>query len=119
MTRPPGYLLDLRGARVDAEVFEDGCRGTRPPASRPILAQAVRLFDAALALWRGPAFGEFAESFARPVAVRLEALRRAAARGPRGGATARGARRGGGRAAEDLLAEHPLPSVRLRSRCGR
>ena len=42
-------------------------------------AEAARELDAALALWRGPAYGEFSEGFAQAPAVRLAELRTAAA----------------------------------------
>src|SRR5882757_7183148 len=76
LTRAPGYLLDLDGARLDAEVFEATCRAARRTTQDP--QAAARLLAEALALWRGPAFGEFANSFAASPAARLERLRVAA-----------------------------------------
>ncbi|MCV2487758.1 winged helix-turn-helix domain-containing protein [Geodermatophilus sp. YIM 151500] len=76
-TRSPGYELAVEPSAVDAERFEAGCREARRlvPADP---AGAVARLDEALALWRGPAFGEFAEAFARGRAVRMEELRTAA-----------------------------------------
>ena len=99
VTRAPGYLLDLRGARVDAELFEQWCRAAR---ARMVAdpAEAARLFEDALGLWRGPAFGDLADGLAHPAAVRLEQLRRGAAEDRaevllRAGGGRAGARRGG------------------------
>lgn len=78
VTGPRGYRLDLDGEPTDAELFEDGCRAARARLSTDP-AGAVALFDRALAHWRGQAFGECAESFARPAAVHLEEQRRIAA----------------------------------------
>jgi predicted ATPase/DNA-binding SARP family transcriptional activator len=62
LTRPPGYLLHVPPGDLDARRFEQ------------LLADAK--LDQALALWRGPAYAEFADDdFARPEAARLEELR--------------------------------------------
>lgn len=76
-TRAPGYLIAVDPSCVDAERFEAGCRAARrigPTDPR----RAVALVDEALALWRGPAYGEFGEGFARAPARRLDELRTAA-----------------------------------------
>ncbi|MFC3961067.1 BTAD domain-containing putative transcriptional regulator [Nocardia jiangsuensis] len=69
-TRPPGYLLDAEA--LDAAEFArllGAARDADPERARHLL-------DAALALWRGPAYAEFAELDAvRPEADRLGALR--------------------------------------------
>ncbi|MFC8529690.1 BTAD domain-containing putative transcriptional regulator [Nocardia sp. NPDC057227] len=69
-TRPPGYLLDADV--LDAAEFArllGAARDADPERARHLL-------DAALALWRGPAYAEFAELDAvRPEADRLGALR--------------------------------------------
>jgi predicted ATPase/DNA-binding SARP family transcriptional activator len=75
VTRPPGYLLDISGAAVDAARFADLVAKARAAETA---AAALALLDQALALWRGPAFAEFADTFARGEAVRLEELRLAA-----------------------------------------
>ncbi|WP_154402245.1 BTAD domain-containing putative transcriptional regulator [Ornithinimicrobium cavernae] len=67
---PAGY--ELSGGSVDAEEFEDLLR-----QARSVEPQRVReLLGRALALWRGTAYGEYAEaSFARPASERLARLR--------------------------------------------
>ncbi|QUX27393.1 winged helix-turn-helix domain-containing protein [Nocardiopsis akebiae] len=71
--RPPGYLLDVPPASVDAERFQllaDAARDAAAPRER------VRLLTEALELWRGPAYADVAdEEFARPAAARLEERR--------------------------------------------
>lgn len=77
-TRPPGYLLDARSAARDDREFLDLVRaaeGRLPGAPHEALAG----LEQALALWRGPAWAEFADSFARGEALRLEERRHAAA----------------------------------------
>ncbi|GAA4928458.1 putative ATPase [Actinomycetospora succinea] len=68
-TEPPGYVLDLPPDGLDATaavVLRDRSRS----------GGGVDLLDEALALWRGPAFAEFAdEDPFRPVAARLDELR--------------------------------------------
>ena len=74
-TRPPGYVLEVPGEAVDVERFAallGQARGTGPPAA------ALGLLDQALALWRGPAYAEFASTFARGESLRLHELRVAA-----------------------------------------
>jgi predicted ATPase/DNA-binding SARP family transcriptional activator len=73
-TSPPGYRLDIPVAWTDAYVFGREVRKARELAAWDP-ATALAVFDEALALWRGPAFVEFADTFARPEAVRLEQLR--------------------------------------------
>ncbi|HVE98481.1 MAG TPA: BTAD domain-containing putative transcriptional regulator [Mycobacteriales bacterium] len=74
VTRPPGYLLVAGESSIDASCFEARYRAARARAAVDPGAAAV-LLDEALALWRGPAYGEFADGFARPAAIRLEELR--------------------------------------------
>jgi predicted ATPase/DNA-binding SARP family transcriptional activator len=76
-SRAPGYLVAADRSAVDAERFEAACRDARRLGPGDPSA-AVRLLDDALGLWRGPAYGEFGEGFARAPAVRLEELRVAA-----------------------------------------
>jgi predicted ATPase/DNA-binding SARP family transcriptional activator len=74
-TRAPGYVLELPGDAVDAERFAallDQARAAASPSG------ALALLDRALALWRGPAYAEFASTFARGEALRLQELRVAA-----------------------------------------
>ncbi len=69
-TRPAGYVLD--GGDVDAVRFREllaESRATADPSAR------ARLLADALALWRGPAFADFAdEEFTRPAITALEEL---------------------------------------------
>ncbi|VEI86469.1 Probable regulatory protein embR [Nocardiopsis dassonvillei] len=71
--RPPGYLLDVPPASVDAERFHllaDAAQDAAGPRER------ARLLTEALELWRGPAYADVAdEEFARPTAARLEERR--------------------------------------------
>jgi predicted ATPase/DNA-binding SARP family transcriptional activator len=69
---PAGYSIGPGPGGLDADRFE-ALRGQAAGASA---ARAAALFDEALALWRGPAYAEFADrDFARPEAVRLDELR--------------------------------------------
>src|SRR5690606_39247130 len=64
VTRPPGYLLATGPHAVDADRFADGVRKAAGLiAADP--AGAVALLDGVLGLWRGPAYAEFAGSFAQ------------------------------------------------------
>jgi predicted ATPase/DNA-binding SARP family transcriptional activator len=77
VTRAPGYLLAIAPEAVDAERFEaTATRAAGLATTDP--RTAVGLLDEALALWRGPAYAEFAGGFAQATAVRLEELRLAA-----------------------------------------
>jgi DNA-binding SARP family transcriptional activator/streptogramin lyase len=75
VTQPPGYLLRLADEAVDARRFEVlAAQGWRQLDDDP--AGAVATFEAALALWHGPALGEFAFSdFAQREIHRLDELR--------------------------------------------
>ncbi|MDQ1520494.1 MAG: hypothetical protein QOI55_1567 [Actinomycetota bacterium] len=76
VTQDPGYRLDADDDAIDSARFErlvEQARRTPP-------TQAITIVDAALALWRGRAFGEFADEWwALPHATRLEELRIVAA----------------------------------------
>ena len=73
VARGGGYCLELSAGVVDAEEFmrlTDEARGLAEPGD------AARAYAAALAWWRGPAFGELADHDGiRAEAVRLEELR--------------------------------------------
>ena len=76
VTQPPGYALRVDRADLDAVLFADlAAEGSRLlAAGRPGAARDQ--LGAALALWRGDAYADFAdEPFARPEISRLEALR--------------------------------------------
>lgn len=69
---PAGYRLALPPGAVDAGRFE----ALRSRAAGMPAPQAAGVLDEALALWRGPAYAEFADhGFAAPEAARLEELR--------------------------------------------
>ena len=68
---PPGYLLDLAPDRVDVNRFEALLAPTADGATA-----AVSRYEAALALWRGPALADVgAADFAEAAAQRLTAAR--------------------------------------------
>src|SRR6516165_8092115 len=76
LTRPPGYLLELRPDQLDAACFTDLIGQAKRRAAGGELAAAAALLDEALGLWRGPAWAEFAEfDFARAEVTRLEGQR--------------------------------------------
>ncbi|MER5947601.1 BTAD domain-containing putative transcriptional regulator [Streptomyces sp. NPDC001904] len=102
----PGYRLDLTGAEVDAVTFRDLVERARAAADP---AERAGLLDAALELWRGPAFADFADAaFVRGPVRRLEEVRlvaleeRAAARIASGRHDLVAGELGG------LVARHPL-----------
>lgn len=67
-TRAPGYVLEIPADAVDAERFA-ALLGQARVAAAP--SAALALLDRGLALWRGPAYAEFASTFARGEALRL------------------------------------------------
>ncbi|WP_242424667.1 BTAD domain-containing putative transcriptional regulator [Frankia sp. EI5c] len=72
-TRPGGWSLCLAPEQVDITVFESLLELSRRV---PDAAERLALLDDALALWRGPPFGDLAEHPAlRPVATRLAQAR--------------------------------------------
>ena len=71
-THPPGYLLDV--SAIDADRFT----ALLVDRSGESPADVLDRLDAALGLWRGPAYAEFADGFARGEAARLEHLRASA-----------------------------------------
>ncbi|HEU4422266.1 MAG TPA: BTAD domain-containing putative transcriptional regulator [Pilimelia sp.] len=108
LTRAPGYVLDAGQARVDAAEFEELVvrARTRAPADP---RHSAALLDEALALWRGPAYAEFAdEDFARAEAGRLEELRVTAAEDRVEAALALGRPEDAVVRLEPLVVEHPL-----------
>ena len=75
VTDAPGYRLPREALTLDADRFED-LVGRAGGVAEQDPRTAVALTDEALALWRGPALGEFAdEPFARAAADRWETLR--------------------------------------------
>ncbi|MFP5378075.1 MAG: BTAD domain-containing putative transcriptional regulator [Acidimicrobiia bacterium] len=74
-----GYRLAVEPGQVDAGRFEALVARAGAALDGGRAAAALDLVDDALALWRGPAFADFAfEPFARAEIARLDALRAAA-----------------------------------------
>jgi peptide/nickel transport system substrate-binding protein len=68
-TRPPGYMVELTGAALDAREFG---RLTAAARTQPH-AEAIESFDRALALWRGAALADAElEGHAQTAATRLD-----------------------------------------------
>jgi DNA-binding SARP family transcriptional activator/WD40 repeat protein/tRNA A-37 threonylcarbamoyl transferase component Bud32 len=75
-TTPPGYALVVDQGVVDATTFEDLARRGMRDIDGGAPDAAVRSLEDALQLWRGRAFGEFAdEAWVRAEAARLDELR--------------------------------------------
>ena len=71
-----GYRLDLEGHSLDTADFEEHFERGRSLLDDGVAEAASEQFTRALALWRGPAYGDFAYSdFARAESERLEELR--------------------------------------------
>jgi serine/threonine protein kinase/DNA-binding SARP family transcriptional activator/WD40 repeat protein len=100
-----GYELVLNGATYDAAEFEARLSEAREHTP----GDALKVYDDALALWSGRAFGEDADEWwLRPVAVRLEELRLVAME-ERADCLVEAGRHGEAVAElEGLIAEHPL-----------
>ncbi|TDV48874.1 AfsR/SARP family transcriptional regulator [Actinophytocola oryzae] len=74
-TRSPGYVLRVEPDDVDHVRFQRLVTEARAAAARGDAERAAELFDEALSLWRGPAFGELAQSTLAAEAARLEEAR--------------------------------------------
>jgi DNA-binding SARP family transcriptional activator len=102
VTAPPGYAVhaDTDAARFEAAVVE---------AARLPARDALDRLDAALALWRGPAYAEFAaEPWARGEITRLDELRLLAVERRAEAALATGQAAESVPALEAHVREHPL-----------
>ena len=76
VTRAPGYQLALPGGSVDAYRFDRLVSQARNATAAGEIASALKSFDEALRLWRGPALADVGESaWARAESARLEELR--------------------------------------------
>jgi predicted ATPase/DNA-binding SARP family transcriptional activator len=76
-SHPSGYAVRTVSSSLDAHRFESLVRQGRAALAAGRAPDAVATFDAALAMWRGPAVEEFAhEPFAVAEAARLDEARR-------------------------------------------
>ena len=107
-TRRPGYLLEAADDELDLARFERAVVAGRRALAEGDAAQARRLLGEALALWRGPALGEFAEPFAAREAARLAEQRVVALEWRIEADLALGHHRDVVSELEALIAQHPL-----------
>ncbi|MGZ4245289.1 MAG: BTAD domain-containing putative transcriptional regulator [Solirubrobacteraceae bacterium] len=76
ITRPPGYVLDLRPDEIDALRCERLYNRACGALAHGDAARAASMLSEAQALWRGPPLAEFTyEPFAQASIARLEELR--------------------------------------------
>jgi DNA-binding SARP family transcriptional activator len=110
-THAGGYLLRLDPDQIDSARFERLLREARAADGAQRTAELLRQ---ALALVRGPAFGDLAdETFTRPEAMRLDELRVAAVEERIEAELAAGPRAELIGDLEALVAEHPLRDRRI------
>ncbi|QSY49307.1 BTAD domain-containing putative transcriptional regulator [Streptomyces griseocarneus] len=74
-THNGGYALRADGVRTDLASFTGRIRQGRAVAAAGRHGEAVGLFRAALALWRGPAFGGFSSRLLEAEAAQCEEIR--------------------------------------------
>ena len=73
VSEAPGYVLRLAPEAIDVHRFTAILNEARSAAAAGYASQALEHFDAALALWRGPAFaGVGPDEEVRPIVVRFE-----------------------------------------------
>jgi DNA-binding SARP family transcriptional activator len=76
VTRSPGYLLRIGPGELDSDRFERLAAEGRKELAAHAYGAAVERLREALAVWRGPALGDFSDAtFARAEAARFEELR--------------------------------------------
>ncbi|WP_306796249.1 BTAD domain-containing putative transcriptional regulator [Nocardia sp. XZ_19_369] len=109
VTVTPGYALHTEPDAVDADRFETAVARTAELLAAKHFERALTMADVAAALWRGPAYAEFAEQgWARAEVDRLDGLRLLAVE-HRAAALIELARPAEAESALNaLLAEHPL-----------
>ncbi len=109
VTRPPGYLLHVDPASIDAERFERGvAEGTRLLADGDASA-ALGALESALGLWRGPPYGDFSfEEFAQAEIARLGELHLAAIEARLAALVGTGQAAAAVAEAEAVVRDHPL-----------
>src|SRR4051812_1596751 len=79
ITRPPGYVLELRDDGLDLDRFRLLASGGRDALTHGRLVSASKQLDEGLALWRGPVLGDLAmTTFPGEEIARVEELRVAA-----------------------------------------
>ncbi|MGH3753679.1 MAG: FxSxx-COOH system tetratricopeptide repeat protein [Pseudonocardiaceae bacterium] len=75
-TRTQGYLLDSHGVEFDVHEFAGHATAGREALGHGDPERALGEFDAALGLWRGPAYADVRDTtWAAPEVARLEELR--------------------------------------------
>ncbi|MEU5279485.1 AfsR/SARP family transcriptional regulator [Streptomyces asoensis] len=108
-THARGYLLDGRAVEVDVHRFSERAVAGWQALDRGDAHGAVREFEGALALWRGPAYAEVADTaLVRPDAARLEELRLSVAEGRCAALLAAGAHEIAVAELEAFVPDHPL-----------
>jgi DNA-binding SARP family transcriptional activator len=76
ITRPPGYVLELKADELDADHFERLYKTARAALNAGRAEDAAALLTQAMALWRGPPLADFTyEPFAQGAIARLDELR--------------------------------------------
>jgi DNA-binding SARP family transcriptional activator/streptogramin lyase len=76
LTRPPGYVLDLRADGLDLERFRALAREGREALAEGRMPRASEQLEAALALWRGPVLSDLGTTtFPGEEIARVEELR--------------------------------------------
>ncbi len=125
VTRPPGYAIELRPHQLDSLRFREMVDLARSTLHVDP-ARALELLDDALALWRGPAFAEFADDdVARGEAACLEELRQTAVAHRVEALLALGRSPDAVSVLEGVVAAHPLSErphaqlMRALAQCGR
>jgi YVTN family beta-propeller protein len=109
VTRNPGYLLRVDGARLDAARFEHGFTAGRAALEAGRYAEAAGTLRQALGLWRSGVLADLADyAFTRPEAARLEELRLAAVEARVDADLALGRHHALTAELEQLVAGHPL-----------
>ncbi|MET9736419.1 AfsR/SARP family transcriptional regulator [Streptomyces sp. NPDC006458] len=104
-----GYLLDSRVVEVDVHRFSDRAVAGWQALDRGDPHYAVHEFEEALALWRGPAYAEVADTaYVRPDVARLEELRLSVVEGRCAALLAAGAHEIAVAELEAFVQDHPL-----------
>lgn len=104
-----GYLLDSRVVEVDVHRFSERAVAGWQALDRGDPQGAVHEFEGALALWRGSAYAEVADTAcARPDVARLEELRLSAVEGRCAALLAAGAHEIAAAELEAFVQDHPL-----------